>query len=53
MGRNLSLTLSVTSVAGFLLIWHLAGIYLDDPLFLLPPLAVVTGWRNSGPKARC
>lgn len=43
MGRNLSLALSVTSVAGFLLIWHLGAIYLDDPLFLPPPLAVVTG----------
>ena len=50
MGRNLTAGLSLASVAVFVLIWQAGAMWLNDPLFLPPPLDVVTGavelWRD-------
>lgn len=43
MGRGLSFSLSVAAVIGFLLIWQAGAMYLNDALFLPPPISVVTG----------
>ncbi|WDR07291.1 ABC transporter permease [Devosia rhodophyticola] len=43
MGRNVSAGLSLASVFGFMLIWQLGAMWLNDPLFLPRPWDVITG----------
>jgi NitT/TauT family transport system permease protein len=50
MGRSLSATLSVGSVAAFLALWWAGSSWMADPMFLPPPPDVVLGtaelWRD-------